>query len=116
MKNIKYWLIILAFNFNTVFAFNYNEADKNMFYDAFLDGYFTEMAKSVSQMDIEESKKEKLMNAIRKQTDKQELINSSWGCIQKYPIDQIVPASVICTSDWTKKQTIKNKDLFKLLK
>lgn len=116
MKNIKYWLIIFVLNFNPVFAFNYNETDKHMFYDAFLDGYFTEMAKSIDQMDIDESKRERLMNAIKKQTNKQELINSSWDCIQKYPIEQIVPASVICTSDWTKKQTIKNKNLFKLLK
>ena len=116
MKNIKYWILIFALNFNSVLAFNYNETDKEMFYDAFLDGYFTEITKSVNKMDIEQSKKDKLVETIKKQTNKQELINSSWACIQKYPIQQIVPASVICTSTWTQKQALKNKELFNLIK
>ncbi len=116
MKNIKYWILIFALNFNSVFAFNYTETDKEMFYDAFLDGYFTEIAKSINQMNIEQSKKDKLVETIKKQTNKQELINSSWDCIQKYPIQQIVPASVICTSTWTQKQALENKKIFDSIK
>lgn len=115
MKKFSYLLLILICT-NPVFAFNYTEEDKNMFYDAFLDGYITEMQKTVDQLEIEQEKKDKIMAAIKKQTKKQDLINSSWGCIQKYPIEQIVSASVICTSDWTNKQSERNKNLFKLLK
>ncbi len=115
MKKLSYLFLILICA-NPVFAFNYSEEDKNMFYDAFLDGYITEMQKTVDQLEIEQEKKDKLMSAIKKQTKKQELINSSWKCIQDYPIEQIVSASVICTADWTEKQTEKNKNLFKLLK
>ena len=71
MKNIKYWILIFALNFNSVFAFNYTETDKEMFYDAFLDGYFTEIAKSINQMNIEQSKKDKLVETIKNQTNKQ---------------------------------------------
>ncbi len=116
MKNIKYWILIFALNCNSVFAFNYTETDKEMFYDAFLDGYFTEIAKSINKLDIEQSQKDKLVKTIKQQTNKQELINSSWACIQKYPIQQIVPASVICTSDWTQKQALKNQNLFNSIK
>ncbi len=115
MKKLSYLLLILICT-NPVFAFNYTEEDKNMFYDAFLDGYITEMQKTVDQLEIEQAKKDKIMTEIKKQTKKQDLINSSWGCIQKYPIEQIVSASVICTSDWTNKQSERNKNLFKLLK
>ncbi len=116
MKNIKYWILIFALNFNSVLAFNYTETDKEMFYDAFLDGYFTEITKSVNQMDIEQSKKDRIVETIKQQTNKQELINSSWACIQKYPIQEIVPASVICTSDWTQKQALKNRNLLNSIK
>lgn len=115
MKKLSYLLLILICA-NPVFAFKYSEQDKNMFYDAFLDGYITEMQKTVDQLEIEQEKKDKLINEIKKQTKKQDLINSSWACIQSYPIEQIVSASVICTSDWTNKQAEKNKNLFKMLK
>lgn len=115
MKKFIYLLLILICT-NPVFAFNYSEEDKYMFYDAFLDGYITEVTKSVNQMEIEQDKKDKFLSEFKSKIDKQDLINSSWSCIQKYPIQQIVSASVFCTSDWTNKQFERNKDLFELLK
>lgn len=108
--------LVLISALNPAMAYKYTDEDKNMFYDAFLDGYFTEMQKSVNQLEIDQSKKTLFMSELKKRTNKHELINSSWSCIQKYPLQQIVPASVICTSEWTNKQTEKNKDLFELLK
>lgn len=119
MKNLE--LITLGVLFTTsvvnpIYAFDYTAEDKNMFYSAFLDGYFAEMQKAVNQLNIDQSKKDSFMDELKKRTNKQELINSSWNCIQKYPLQQIVSASVICTSDWAGKQTQQNKDLFELLK
>lgn len=118
MKKIIILLFVLCLNLNlnSVSAYTYTENDKNMFYDAFLEGYFTEMEKSVNQLNIEQIKKEKFMNELKLKTKKQDLINSSWSCIKKYPLEQIVSASVICTSDWASKQTEINKELFKLLR
>ncbi len=115
MKNIKFLFLILLLNFNPVWAFNYSENDKNMFYDAFIDGYVTEMAKTVNQLDIEQSKKDNFIAALKKNINKKDLMNSSWTCIKSYPIEQIVSASVICTSEWTSKQAKKNKELLSLL-
>ncbi len=112
-------LIILLFTVNVsvfTYAFEYCEEDKNMFYNAFLEGYFTEMEKAVNKLEIEQVKKDKFLSSLKQRTNKTDLINSSWTCIQSYPIEQIVAASVICTSDWTNKQFEENKDLFDLLK
>lgn len=111
MKNIKLLVLVLLLNLTPVWAFNYSEEDKNMFYDAFIDGYVAEMAKTVSQLDIEQSKKDKFIPELKQTINKKDLMKSSWDCIEKYPIQQIVSASVICTSDWTNRQAEKNKKL-----
>ncbi len=115
MRKIFTLLLFLLF-INPVFAFEYSESDKVMFYNAFLDGYFTEMQKSINKLDVEQSKKDQLMQDLKKNTNRQELVNSSWGCIQKYPIQQIVSAAVICTTEWNGKQVSQNKELYDLLK
>ncbi|MCD7779194.1 MAG: hypothetical protein LUH05_00790 [Candidatus Gastranaerophilales bacterium] len=116
MKNFKLLFFTFIITFNPVFAFDYTEEDKKMFYDAFIDGYVTEMTKTVNQLDIEQEKKDKFTFELKKNIDKKDLIKSSWNCIQSYPIEQIVSASVICTNDWTNKQAQKNKKLFEILK
>lgn len=116
MQNFKFLILLIFLSFNSAYAFNYTEEDKNMFYDAFIDGYVTEMAKAVNQLEIEQNKKDAFMSALKQNINKNDLINSSWNCIQSYPIEQIVTASVLCTSNWTNSQTEKNKKLFDLLK
>ncbi len=116
MKKLIICIFFIILNFDICLAFEYTEEDKNMFYDAFLDGYFLEMAKIVNKLDIESDKKEKYMNTLKESINRQELVNSSWDCIKKYPIQQIVTASVVCTSDWNDKQVIKNKKLYEMLK
>ncbi len=118
MKKITYFIILIGIliNFNYAYAYKYSEEDKEMFYNAFLEGYFTETEKSVNNLNIDASKKAQFLKELKQRIDKTELINSSWSCIQKYPIQQIVAASVICTADWNKSQTEKNKDLFEMLK
>ncbi len=115
MRKIFTLLLFLIF-VNPAFAFEYTENDKVMFYNAFLDGYFTEMQKSINNLQIEQSRKDKLMSELKANTNRQELINSSWGCIQKYPIQQIVSAAVLCTTEWNGKQISQNKELYDLLK
>ena len=109
-------LFCLIFTVNFAAAFEYNENDKNMFYNAFIDGYVAEMTKSIEKLNIDEKKKKEFISKLKSQIDKQELINSSWKCITKYPIEQIVAASVICTADWNKMQNEKNKSLLEILK
>jgi hypothetical protein len=118
MKKTKFLLLFLCLIgiSNTCFAYKYCEDDKRMFYDAFLDGYITEMKSSVEKLNIEQEKKDKFISLLQERIDREYLIKSSWECIQKYPVEQIVSASVICTTEWNKKQTQTNKDLFDLLK
>lgn len=118
MKNFKLFLILYICILSTgiVQAHKYGEEDKTMFYNAFIDGYITEMQKSVDKLDVEQEKKDKFMYLLKENIDKKFLIKSSWKCIQKFPIEQIVPASILCTSEWNKKQSEKNKDLFEVLK
>ncbi len=118
MNIIKSIAVFLVFSLsvNISYAYKYTEKDKDMFYNAFLDGYFTEMEKSVAKLNIDQAKKTQFMTQLKQRTNKQDLIKSSWDCIQKYPIQHIVPASVICTADWTQTQSEKNKELFEMLK
>ncbi|MBQ3641695.1 hypothetical protein II906_07225 [bacterium] len=118
MKKIKLITLFLffVFSFSPSFAFKYCNNDKTLFYDAFIDGYLTEMQKNVDKLDINAEKKTQFMYLIKKSLDKDYLIKSSWDCIQTYPIQQIVSASVICTMDWQNKQSQSNSDLFELLK
>ncbi len=108
--------LIIFSSLNTSFAFEYTQEDKDIFYDAFLEGYFTEIEKSINNINIEQEKKDKFIQNLKKRTNRNELINSSWSCIQKFPIEKIVEASIICTSDWSQKQIESNKDLFDMLK
>ena len=87
-----------------------------MFYNAFIDSYIIQMQKVIDELDIEQSKKDLFMQKLTKEIDKEYLIKSSWGCIQKFPIENIVQASILCTSEWNKKQSEKNKKLFEELK
>ena len=117
MKKFSFLFLITIFLFsNSAFAFQYCEQDKIMFYDAFIDGYITEMQKNVDKLNIKQEKKDQFMELLKQRVNREYLIKSSWNCIQAYPIKQIVSASVICTADWSKKQHENNKDLFELLK
>ena len=117
---MKFYIILTIFFtlifINPIYAFEYTESDKEMFYSAFLDGYFTEMEKAVNKLDIAQDKKDKFITELKQRINRKDLMDSSWGCIKKYPLQQIVAASVICTADWNKKQSEINKDLFDLLK
>ena len=116
MKKI-FKLFILFFLFsNIAFAFEYSENDKEIFYDSFIDGYIEQMTIAVNSLDIEQAKKEKFLKEFIKNINKQNLINSSWGCITKYPIKDIVTASVVCTQEWTENQTVQNKKIFEAIK
>ena len=110
------FLSIIFSSLNISLAFEYSQEDKDIFYDAFLEGYFTEMEKSINNLNIEQEKKDNFIQNLKKRTNRNELINSSWNCIQKFPIEKIVEASVICTYSWTQKQIESNKDLFDMLK
>ena len=110
------FLSIIFSSLNTSVAFEYTQEDKDIFYDAFLEGYFTEMEKSINNLNIEQEKKDNFIQNLKERTNRNELINSSWSCIQKFPIEKIIEASVICTSSWTQKQIENNKDLFDMLK
>lgn len=114
-KTIIFALFLMCLS-NNCFGYTYCEDDKRMFYDAFLDGYITEMKNSVAKLEIDQEKKDKFISLLQKRIDREYLIKSSWDCIQKYPVQQIVSASVICTTEWNEKQTETNKDLFDLLK
>lgn len=118
MKKMIFFICssIILSSLNISFAFEYSQEDKDIFYDAFLDGYFTEIEKSVNKLNIEQEKKDLFMQNLKKRINRNELINSSWECINKFPIEQIVEASVICTSSWSQKQNENNKDLFNMLK
>lgn len=116
MKKVIFFVLFLMYLSNNCFAYQYCENDKIMFYDAFLDGYITEMKKNIAKLNVEQEKKDKFISLLQKRIDREYLIKSSWDCIQKYPVQQIVSASVICTTEWNEKQTETNKDLFDLLK
>lgn len=115
---MKYFLTFLFIfsSLNISWAFDYSLEEKNLFYDSFIEGYISEMTKIINQTDMEQSKKDKFLTEFKKQINKDELINSSWDCIKKYPINDIVSASVTCTSDWSNKQIEKNKKLFSSIK
>ena len=118
MKRLKI-LLSMCFIFfvsNTVLANQYSEEDKQLFYNAFIDSYIMEMQKVVDSLNIEQSKKDLFIKNLKKDIDKDYLIKSSWDCIQKFPIESIVQASILCTSDWNKKQSEKNKRHFEMLK
>ena len=116
MRKKIFLIFCIVLNLNPVFAFKYSEADKDMFYTSFLEGYFSEFEKSIEKLNISQDKKIMFMEAVKQRTSRYDLINSSWNCIEKYPISQIVEASVECTSEWSQKQLEENKDLFDLLK
>ncbi len=109
----KLFIIYLLLFTNTAFAFNYSDEDKNIFYDAFIEGYMQKISETVNSLDMEQTKKDIIINEFAKQIDKTDLMNSSWDCIKKYPINDIVKASVECTQDWTAKQAKIHQQIFK---
>lgn len=101
---------------NNAFAYEYSESDKQMFYNAFIDGYIIEMQKVIDTLDVEETKKDKFMQTLKNNIDEDYLKKSSWECIKKFPVESIVSASILCTAEWNKKQSEKNQKLFETLK
>ena len=116
MKKIFILIMLMLVTVNIAFGFNYSDEDKNMFYDAFIDGYIEQMTNKINALDIEQQKKESIITEFKKLINKTELINSSWNCIQKYPINDIVSASINCTAEWTANQSEKNKKLLQSIK
>ena len=114
MKKILF--ILLFCTANTCFAFEYTDDDRDMFYDAFIEGYIQEMTNSINALNIDETKKHQFLKEFISQINRNDLINSSWNCIKNYPINEIVKASVVCTQDWSKQQTEKSKILFEKIK
>lgn len=115
MKKILIIFCFLAVS-DIAYSFEYTDNDRDMFYDAFIEGYVQEMTKAVKNLNIDENKKEIFLKEFIKQINKTELINSSWQCIQKYPVNQIITASVVCTQDWNKMQTEKSRKIFEEIK
>lgn len=118
MKNLNIFLFFLFYCLftNNAFCSQYNYMDKQMFYNAFIDSYIMEMQKVVDDLDIEQNKKELFMQNLKKDIDRDYLIKSSWDCIQKFPVENIVQASILCTSEWNKMQSEKNMKRFNMLK
>ena len=116
MKKYILFLVFISVINYSVKAFEYTEEDKNIFYDAFVEGYMQKMSETINSLDIEQAKKDKIIDEFAKQINKTDLINSSWNCIRKYPVNAIVQASVECTQDWRVKQSKINQELFKKIK
>ena len=118
MKKLRICLLFIIYFFlsNNVFCFQYTEEDKQLFYDAFINSYISEMQRIVEDLDVEQNKKDLFMQNLKKDIDREYLMKSSWDCIQKFPIESIVQASILCTSAWNKKQSEKNKRRFEMLK
>ncbi|MBQ9246323.1 hypothetical protein IJ182_08665 [bacterium] len=116
MKKILLLILCVFLSNNISFAYNYSEEDKNMFYDSFIEGYIEQMTNSINNLAIDQNKKDTFIKEFVKLINRNELIDSSWSCIQKYPVNDIVSASITCTSNWTTQQTEKNKKLFESIK
>ncbi len=116
MKKILLCFVLFIIVSDISPAFDYTEEDKNLFYDSFTEGYIEQITKAVQAAEIDDNKKNKFISEFPKIIDRNELINSSWECIKKYPINEIVQASITCTAGWTQNQTEKNKALFNAIK
>jgi hypothetical protein len=62
MRILKVFFIFIIYilSVNTTLAHKYGENDKNMFYEAFIDGYIIEMQKTIDKPDVELEKKRNL--------------------------------------------------------
>ena len=87
-------------------AYNYTEADKNEFYNSFLAGYFKNLVIQVKMLPVSEAKKQQIYSYIKQNTNRQELINETWGCVQtKEPMN--IPGLQQCFGPWGEKQKKK---------
>ncbi len=116
MKKGFFIILIIIFTGNIGFCFNYTDEDKDAFYDAFIEGYIESTIKELDKYNTDNSVKEKFERELRSKINKKELINSSWNCIKQYPLNDIISATVICTYDWTKRQTIINREIYNSIK
>lgn len=118
MKTLKIYLFFIFYLLlsNNTFCSQYTEEDKQLFYDAFINSYINEMQRIVENLNVEQTKKDLFMQNLKNNIDRDYLIKSSWDCIQKFPVESIVKASILCTSTWNKKQSEKTKNYFEELK
>ena len=103
----KFIVFILFILFCPIcFAYNYTEADKNEFYNSFLTGYFKNLELQVKMLPVPETKKQQIYSYVKQNTNKQELINETWGCVQtKEPMN--IPGLQQCFAPWGEKQKKK---------
>lgn len=89
-KIIMSFSIILAIGFgSSVFAYQYSEAEKNAMYDLFIASYLSSATQEIQKYPIANDKKQQMINFVKNNVNKQQLINQTWGCVQsKHPTDQ----------------------------
>ncbi len=114
MKKILFFILVIM-TCNSSLAYNYSDADKEMFYNSFINGYIDGMTDYITASALPQDKKDKFLTEFKKLINREELINSSWTCIEKYSIKEIVSAAITCTEDWTDRQAARNKKLLESL-
>ena len=98
-------LLILAISIgSSAFAYQYTEQQKVAMYDLFVASYIASISQQVQAYPLPANKKQQIINFAKSNVNKQQLINETWGCIQKKePTDQLGVQS--CFIPWSKKQS-----------
>ncbi len=120
MKKIFILVISLVILGLPALSSEYTAQDKKAFYDNFLKGLFWGMEQSLSQQNIPDQKIKNYVNAMKKKVNRQQLENSTWPCVSKYTIDEMMSQSDTvtqeCFAKWATEYYTKNQNLIELLK
>ena len=98
-----------------VYAANYTENDKKLFYDGFLGSFFPSLEQSLVAKGIPRTKAAKYTTALKGRVSRTKLENETWACVSKYTLPQLEQINEECFSKWVNSLIFDNKDLLQQL-
>lgn len=93
-------------------AVEYTEEQKNFLYDVFLEHYTKGMHENIDKLNLDANAKEEIKVQFNESINREELINSTWPCLQN--ADPSSKEDVTnCFRIWGNKQQIQTFELIK---
>ena len=98
-----FFAVILGLN-SAAFSYEFTEEQKNAVYDLFLSTYLSSISQQVQAQPLPPDKKLQIINFAKRNANKQQLINETWGCV-KTKVNTSQSEMNSCFISWGRKQS-----------
>lgn len=112
---LKHLLLLCILIFSTNIAFALSDDDIAGIYDPLTEGYFRGVEMSIANVPVSKDAKDNFMQKFRQNFDKEDFIQKTYPCFQKYTEEQLSTDHKIiqgCVSDYLVDYSQQQQHLF----